>query len=137
EDHLNGTWQAVENYTSAFGVEQDGQKEFTLPAYEEDGKTPIKYRFKETLPEGYHATGEEDGIYYKEFDLEGCLGEGGTGSKTVTIDNTRNGSITLTKNFYTAGLNGVQQNNDGSLSASFDLYAKKDDVVEKVNTAPY
>lgn len=137
EDHLNGTWQAVENYTSAFGVEQDGQKEFTLPAYEEDGKTPIKYRFKETLPEGYHATGEEDGIYYKEFDLEGCLGEGGTGSKTVTIDNTRNGSITLTKNFYTAGLNGVQQNNDGSLSASFDLYAKKGDVVEKVNTAPY
>ena len=103
----------------------------------DDGKTPIKYRFKETLPEGYHATGEEDGIYYKEFDLEGCLGEGGTGSKTVTIDNTRNGSITLTKNFYTAGLNGVQQNNDGSLSASFDLYAKKGDVVEKVNTAPY
>src|SRR5699024_3222610 len=44
---------------------------------------------------------------------------------------------TLTKNFYTAGLNGVQQNNDGSLSASFDLYAKKGDVVEKVNTAPY
>ncbi len=140
-DHPDGAWIPVEKYSSPFGVGQEGKSEtFALPVYESDGNL-IRYRFKETLPEGYHAAGEKvEGtvrVYSQEFNLEGCLAEDYTGPKTVTIDNTRNGSITLTKNFYTAGNNGIQQNTDGTLQATFDLYAKKGGKVEKVNTDSY
>ena len=142
QKNSQGQWVPVENYSSSFGVGTNGKSQtFTLPVYEEDGTTPIQYRFKETLPEGYHAASETtegtNRIYTKEFNLVNAQGKIEK-NNTVTMDNTLNGSITLTKNFYTATVNGLTANTDGTLTATFDLYKQiGDQPAEKVNTDAY
>ena len=86
---LNGTWTD------------------SLPAYDADGKV-ITYRFKEILPEGWHDPSNADAkeMYSGEFTLTRYVGKPATEALQVTMQNDRNGSITLTKEFYRLGASG-------------------------------
>ena len=107
-----------------------------MQVYEADGITPIQYRIKEVLPEGWHADNEysndkeENGIVYHTFTMAGYLN--GTIKDPITMVNTRNGSIALTKDFYTAEKNGMAKNQDTSLTATFELYSITGDATTAV-----
>lgn len=125
-------WETLSGYSSMSLGSATGAIETSLPVFEDDGQTLITYRFKETLPTGYHAADannefEENGTrvtYSEEFNLENYLGNASTSPYTVTMKNTQNGSINLTKDFYTATINGVKKSTDQTLTADFVLYYK-------------
>lgn len=136
----NGQWVDVTTVSGCTDQSLNAQGQFSrnLPVYEDDGTTPITYRFMEKLPNNWHADGEEkltDGtrVVYtggeeKEyFTLEGYLGNSSTNPYKVTLKNSRRGSIDLTKNFYQASASGmtvVSKENGTNLSATFKLYYK-------------
>lgn len=138
----DGTWTSLPagtGGTTVLSVGQDGRLQLELPVYESDGATLITYRFKETLPEGWHADKEENGVTYsEEFTLEGCIGNAGTDAYKLTMKNDRNGSIDLTKRFFTASLSGMTETKDENLTASFDLYYQDDNgPLTKYNEEAY
>ena len=121
-------WVAVSRYES-LSLSQEGKYNTTLPVYDADGKA-ITYRFKEVLPEGWHRPGsytpngdEEDQkvMYSQEFTLVDYLGQGSTQAKVVRMDNDRNGSISLTKEFYALNAAGAMTKETAKL-ATFTLY---------------
>ena len=122
-------WVTVRGYES-LSLGQEGKYNTTLPVYEVDGKTPITYRFKEELPEGWHRPGSytpnddeenEKVMYSQEFTLVDYLGQGSTQAKVVRMDNDRNGSISLTKEFYALNAAGAMTKETAKL-ATFTLY---------------
>ena len=122
-------WVTVSGYES-LSLGQEGKYNTTLPVYEDDGKTPITYRFKEMLPEGWHRPGSytpnvdeenENVMYSDEFTLVDYLGQGSTQAKVVRMDNDRNGSISLTKEFYALNAAGAMTKETAKL-ATFTLY---------------
>nr|WP_076780160.1 FctA domain-containing protein [Lachnoclostridium phocaeense] len=126
----------------------NGQLLLTLPVYQEDGVTPIKYRFAETLPEGWHVPvdsknteASEDGktAYSAEFTLVQCLGNGTNDPCEILMENDRNGSIELTKEFYEATAGGMKISQSTTLTATFDLYYQngKGGEFKKYNTGSY
>lgn len=90
-------------------VELNGVSEWTLPtngmltlsglAAYKDGQTII-YRFKENLPEGWHAVDDPTAVvaYSKTFTLTDVVGTGT--AKSIPMTNVLNGTLTLTKYFY-------------------------------------
>lgn len=98
------------NFTTVetFSLSQNGTWTDSLPAYDADGKV-ITYRFKEILPEGWHAPGNAGAkeMYSGEFTLTRYVGKPATEALQVTMQNDRNGSITLTKEFYRLGASGT------------------------------
>lgn len=103
---LNGTWTD------------------SLPAYDADGKV-ITYRFKEILPEGWHAPGNAGAkeMYSEPFTLTQFVGKPATEALQVTMQNDRNGSITLTKEFYRLGASGTPAKQTAQ-QTKFALYRK-------------
>lgn len=134
----DGTWTLLT--ASELGVSEDayplslnqtGKISLSLPVYKDNGTTVITYRFRETLPDGWHAdsedTTEEAGkrfAYSEPFTLTEKIGNSDADPYTVTMKNDRNGSIELTKEFYSATASGMTKNTSADLSASFDLYYK-------------
>lgn len=143
----DGTWSTVDN-ASGLSPGQDGRINQSLDVYDADG-TAITYRFVEVLPEGWHAAKEttiesDDGTsqrvaYSEEFTLEDYLGNSSNNPKEITMKNDRNGSIALTKNFYTATAQGMTVSQDENLTASFDLYYTEgeDGTLVPYNTDSY
>ena len=121
-----GSWTSVSTGLS-LTPEGNWTNNSGLPVYDDSGE-PIIYRFKETLPEGWHAgtdfvekvEGEDRVVYSGEFTLTEQIGKGTGGAKEITINNDRNGSFTLTKKFYKADSTGIVE--DKLQEASFQLY---------------
>lgn len=134
----NGTWTlltaselGVSEGAYPLSLNQTGKISLSLPVYKDNGTTVITYRFRETLPDGWHAdsedTTEEAGkrfAYSEPFTLTGKIGNSDADPYTVTMKNDRNGSIELTKEFYSATASGMTKNTSADLEASFDLYYK-------------
>lgn len=133
----NGQWVDVTTVANCTDQSLNAQGQFSrnLPVYEDDGTTPIVYRFMEKLPDNWHADGETtlvDGtrVVYtggeeEYFTLEDYLGNSSTDPYKVTLQNSRRGSIDLTKNFYqvsASGMTVVSKENGTNLSATFKLY---------------
>lgn len=119
---------------------QNGRWSGSLPAYDADGKV-ITYRFKEILPEGWHAPGNADAkeMYSKPFTLTGYVGKPATEALQVTMQNDRNGSITLTKEFYRLGASGTPAKQTAQ-QTKFALYRKvedSDDAAELVEESAF
>ena len=126
-------WVTVRGYES-LSLNVEGKYNTTLPVYEDDGKPPITYRFKEEVPEGWHRPGSytpnvdeenENVMYSDEFTLVDYLGQGSTQAKVVRMDNDRNGSISLTKEFYALNAAGAMTQETAKL-ATFTLYRMVD-----------
>lgn len=109
------------------GLTQDGQILAALPVYADNGDL-YTYRFMEKLPEGWHGADETtdgDGnriIYSLTFDLADHIGNSAQDTASVTMMNWRNGSITVTKQFWDAGKDGMSVNKSSQATANFDLY---------------
>lgn len=123
-----GTWEPLADEQNR-SLSSVGQYATMLPVYDDAGNL-ITYRFAETLPAGWHAAGgvtEVNGVVYsQEFTLEDYAGNPTTDPYKVTMQNDRNGSITLTKNFYDITRTGYAQATD-THEASFTLYTKNTD----------
>ena len=127
------------------GLTVSGTLEVTLPVYENDGVTPITYRFAEKLPGGWHGAADKgmltspDGstVYTESFTLENYLGSGSSDACAIDMYNDRNGSIEITKNFYHASASGMTAVNTGT--AAFDLYYREggSSTYVKYNTESY
>ncbi len=129
-------WKRVNN-TEALSLGANGATStLALPVYRVAGdgtQTAINYRFKETLPEGWHAINDEDEktengvkvVYSEKFTLVDKLGAANSDPKVITMKNDRNGSIDLTKDFYKAS-NGkmVKVTAEQGLTATFKVYYK-------------
>lgn len=115
-------WKDVKTDLS---LTNQGKINIELPVYDETGKA-ITYRFRENLPEGWHAPSTYQGdttggvMYSEAFTLES---EVGTGKPyQVTMQNDRNGSILLTKEFYDITASGYVKKTGTTQEASFKLY---------------
>lgn len=138
------SWSPVENREN-MGLTVSGTLEVTLPVYENDGVTPITYRFAEKLPGGWHGAADKgmltspDGstVYTESFTLENYLGSGSSDACAIDMYNDRNGSIEITKNFYHASASGMTAVNTGT--AAFDLYYREggSSTYVKYNTESY
>ena len=107
-----------------------------LPVYDENGD-PYYYCFKETLPEGWHADGEADGtVYSNPVTLEEKLGHASSDPVKVTMRNTQNGTLTLTKKFIVLNSQGTKVEAKDE-TATFDLYKKVGETFTKVNENSY
>lgn len=121
-------WTEVEGKTG-LSLTSSGQINSELPVYAADG-TLITYRFKETLPEGWHGgddSQENNGVCYSpSFTLEEKLSGSQENPHTVTMQNIRNGSLTLTKQFVRINpTTGAQVTSFAAKGqATFDLYRK-------------
>ena len=137
----DNNWEKVEK---TINLGEEGTTEaIALPVYDENGQ-PITYRFAEQLPEGFHGANGNDvtdsnGVrwaYSEEFNLVNELGQGSNNAKIITMQNSRNGSIEVTKNFY-AAVNGEMQKVTNQ-TASFDLYYQDENgAFHKYNTTSY
>ena len=118
----DSSWETVKidgTAQTGLGLSVAGTIVKNLPVYDEN-EALITYRFKEELPEGWHAENEKDGVVYsEEFNLAEELK--GEGEKTITMQNTRNGSFHLTKTFLDMTTTGdlLEVNNK---EATFTLY---------------
>lgn len=140
------TWETVSD-KSALTLGSNGDIVTYLPVYDDNGNV-ITYRFKEILPEGWHAdnptkettetqtnadgTSKEVRVTYsKEFNLEKYLGEQSSeiaANDIIEMKNDRSGSIQVTKDFYEAASGGMQKVSSGSnLTATFALYYSTSD----------
>lgn len=144
------TWEPVSD-KSALTLGVYGNIETYLPVYDDNGNV-ITYRFKEILPEGWHADeptkettetqtaadGSQKQVrvtYSEEFTLENYLGKQSSeiaANDIIEMKNDRSGSIEVTKDFYEAASGGMQKVSSGSnLTATFALYySTKDDGTE-------
>lgn len=128
------TWTNVTGFVNQ-GLDDSGAyaPANSLPVYviDADGNITamILYRFKEDLPGDWHGPNEDtDGNAYTDsFDLTSVIGKNMTDAYPVTMQNTQNAAITLTKKFVTMKTNGSQSTesaNNSTLAASFTLYKK-------------
>lgn len=123
----DSSWETVTidgTAQTGLGLSVAGTIVKNLPVYDENEEL-ITYRFKEDLPEGWHAENEKDGVVYSEvFNLEAELKD--EGKKTITMRNTRNGSFHLTKTFLNMTTTGnlLEVNNK---EATFTLYQQARD----------
>lgn len=129
----------VDGY-GALSLGQNGRWSGSLPAYDADGKV-ITYRFKEILPEGWHDPGNAGAkeMYSGEFTLTRYVGKPATEALQVTMQNDRNGSITLTKEFYRLGASGTPAKQTAQ-QTKFALYRKvegSDDAAELVKESTF
>ena len=122
EKETDEGWVTVSGYES-LSLNEAGKYFTTLPVYEDDGKTPITYRFKEVLPEGWHKPKDASAteMYSDEFTLEAYLGLGSADAKVVKMENDRNGSISLTKEFYALNAAGAMTQ-ETAKETTFTLY---------------
>lgn len=83
-------WETV---PPSISLSQTGEYLTTLPVYDEAGK-PILYRFRETLPQGWHDPNNPSAetMLSEEFTLEGHLGNPINEPYVVIMENDRNGS---------------------------------------------
>lgn len=97
----------------------------TLPVYDDSGQA-ITYRFKEVLPDGYHNPKDSGAevMYSDEFTLVDSLGEGSTKPQVIKMNNDRNGSIEITKEFYDITADGYKITD--AKETAFDLYYMTD-----------
>lgn len=119
----DGSWVTVEGKDKQ-SLTQAGQILAVLPVYDDAGD-PITYRFKETLPTGWHdpKNASAEVMYSEEFDLVYYLGKPTGEAKEIVMQNDRNGSLALTKQFYRMSGSGqyeLQQDEE----ATFTLYQK-------------
>ena len=121
EKETDEGWVAVSDYGS-LSLSQEGKYSTTLPVYDADGKA-ITYRFKEVLPKGWHKPNDAGAkeMYSDEFTLVDQLGQGPLEAKVVRMDNDRNGSISLTKEFYALNAAGTMTQ-ETAKKATFTLY---------------
>ncbi len=135
----DGNWEDVAGQ-AGLSISQTGEYAATLPVYEADGTTAITYRFKEVLPEGWHDPDNPpaEEMYSEEFTLEDYLGNNTDNPKTVTMDNDRNGSISLTKEFYALNAAGAMTQ-ETAKKATFTLYrmVDGDDQATEVNSETF
>lgn len=128
------TWTNVTGFVNQ-GLDDSGAyaPANSLPVYvtDTDGSitATILYCFKEDLPGDWHGPNEDtDGNAYTDsFNLISVIGKGRADAYTVTMQNTQNAAITLTKKFVTMGTDGKQSTvsaNNSTLTASFTLYKK-------------
>lgn len=144
------TWETVSD-KSALILGSNGDIVTYLPVYDDNGNV-ITYRFKEILPEGWHADDptkettetqtNSDGTQKqvrvtcsKGFNLVKSLGKQPDeieATDIIEMKNDRSGSIEVTKDFYEAASGGMQKVSSGSnLTATFALYySTKDDRTE-------
>lgn len=145
----DGSWDdpdSIVDVATGMSLGQDGTISRSLPAYDENGNV-YKYRFEEKLPEGWHGNGEtatdELGnryLYSKEFTLESNIGNGLNEAVVIEMENWRNGSIDLTKQFWSADSGKMAVSSSDDLTASFDLYYKEgkdSQEYKKFNTESY
>ena len=125
------TWTAVEGVENVGLIQSGNLLETDFPVYHvaEDGtRTPIRYRFREVLPENWHGDGEieEDGsrvLYSKVVTLEDVIGNSSADAKIVEMVNSRNGDLELTKKYVTVNNTGTQTTTTAKENdATFDLY---------------
>lgn len=144
-----GSWdnpESIETVESDISLGQDGTITRILPAYDENGNV-YTYRFAEKLPEGWHGDGETATdasgnryLYSETFTLEDDIGNESNEAVLIEMENWRNGSIDLTKQFWNADSGKMAVSSSADLTASFDLYYKegKDShEYEKFNTDSY
>ena len=115
----DGTWETIGN---PYSILNDSILVEDLPVYDENND-PITYRFAEKLPEGWHATdeNEKDGYAYsEEFDLDDQLGK--KDPFKVEMTNTRNGSIAILKRTITV----AEPSGIPAEGVSFQLYTYTD-----------
>lgn len=120
------SFSTVSGY-EALNLNSTGAWTANLPAYDGSGNV-ITYRFKEQLPEGWHAVGDSNATvaYSANFTLKDFLGHSAADPCEVIMQNDLNGSITLTKEFYrlNAGGSAAKQPNQ---DVTFELYRKAED----------
>ena len=129
----DGSWTEVADQEQ-LSLSQAGQILAVLPVYDDAGQA-IVYRFRETLPMGWHdpqnaSAGE---MYSAAFDLVDVLGKPTGKAKQIIMQNGRNGSLALTKQFYRMSSNGRYEAQPEQ-ETTFTLYRKtQDGTVEKVS----
>lgn len=138
----DNNWETVDN---TINLGENGTTEaIALPVYDGNGQA-ITYRFAEKLPEGFHGASGNDvtdsnGVrwaYSDSFTLVAELGKGESEAKKIIMKNTRNGSITVTKQFYDATAAGMKESTTQK-EATFDLYYKDGDgAFQKYNSTSY
>ena len=106
QENDDGSWTEVADQEQ-LSLSQAGQILAVLPVYDDAGQA-IVYRFRETLPMGWHdpqnaSAGE---MYSAAFDLVDVLGKPTGKAKQIIMQNGRNGSLALTKQFYRMSSNG-------------------------------
>ena len=141
DDYVNVDQYSYKEFADCFAIErktgddswvtvegkdltETGQILTVLPVYDDAGD-PITYRFKETLPTGWHdpKNASAEVMYSEEFDLVYYLGKPTGEAKEIVMQNDRNGSLALTKQFYRMSGSGqyeLQQDEE----ATFTLYQK-------------
>ena len=147
ERSINGTdWEEVSDVSVALTAET-GAYMVQVPVYQvtvnedtdEVTKTPYQYRFREVLPEGWHPANDadeetENGVrvaYSATLELDGKEGTGKTtdndvpADQTVTMQNTRKGELTLTKNVVTFSTGRKVNRRAAEKEFSFDLYRQE------------
>ena len=147
ERSINGTdWEEVSDVSVALTAET-GAYMVQVPVYQvtvnedtdEVTKTPYQYRFREVLPEGWHPANDadeetENGVrvaYSATLELDGKEGTGKTtdndvpADQTVTMQNTRKGELTLTKNVVTFSTGQKVNRKAAEGEFSFDLYRQE------------
>ena len=145
-DPSQGDWETV---ASGLSLNQDGTYlSGALPVYSDKGEV-YYYRFREVLPQEWHGEGETteteaDGttvrvLYSSAVSLEGKLGHASSDPVEVTMQNTQNGTLILTKKFTSVSSQGSKTTAaaDEDSTASFDLYQEVDGVFSKVNEDSY
>ena len=123
ERKTGGSWVTVEGKDKE-SLTETGQILTVLPVYDDAGN-PITYRFKETLPTGWHDPKNASAkvMYSEEFDLVYYLGKPTGEAKEIVMQNDRNGSLALTKQFYR--MNGSGQHElQQAQKTTFTLYRK-------------
>lgn len=131
QQKVGDTWEDIEGKTD-LSLTSSGTLSAVLPVVDEQGNF-ITYRFKEILPEGWHDPGNASAneMYSEKFTLKGQLEDNGT--KEIDMYNTRNGSISLTKEFYDIGRTGYTKTTNSS-PVTFTLYrGTTEDNITKYN----
>ena len=123
------TWEDVtktgDDKPYTYDLNRRGQISLMLPAHDEEGNV-IQYRFLETLPAGWHDPKDPNATEMEiRFTLVGD--DGNPTNKIVDAYNDRNGSFTLTKEFYRASTSGYSKEADGHYEATFALYYKTEE----------
>ena len=111
-------WDTVEDQLS---LNEQGQIQLFLDVYDEAGD-PIVYQFVETLPAGWHdpENSAANTMTSDTFTLVSVLGKPASDGYKLTMQNSREASLTLTKKFYDLTKGGYKK--ISGKEATFNLY---------------